>query len=31
MTLSHYEQAPPVLQQKLATEFATKRKQEEEE
>ena len=31
MTLSHYEQAPPVLQQKLATEFAAKRKQEEEE
>jgi elongation factor G len=31
MTLSHYEQAPPQLQQKLATEFAAKRKQEEEE
>ncbi len=31
MTLSHYEQAPPPLQQKLATEFAAKRKQEEEE
>ena len=31
MTLSHYEQAPPALQQKLATEFAAKRKQEEEE
>ena len=31
MTLSHYEQAPPMLQQKLATEFAAKRKQEEEE
>jgi elongation factor G len=31
MTLSHYEQAPPQLQQKLATEFASKRKQEEEE
>jgi len=31
MTLSHYEQAPPVLQQKLTTEFAAKRKQEEEE
>ncbi len=31
MTLSHYEQAPPPLQQKLATEFASKRKQEEEE
>ncbi|HQR55465.1 MAG TPA: elongation factor G [Burkholderiaceae bacterium] len=31
MTLSHYEQAPPQLQQKLATEFAAKRKQEDEE
>jgi elongation factor G len=31
MTLSHYEQAPPQLQQKLATEFAAKRKQEEDE
>jgi elongation factor G len=31
MNLSHYEQAPPQLQQKLATEFAAKRKQEEEE
>ncbi len=31
MTLSHYEQAPPLLQQKLSTEFAAKRKQEEEE
>jgi elongation factor G len=31
MSLSHYEQAPPQLQQKLATDFASKRKQEEEE
>jgi elongation factor G len=31
MTLSHYEQAPPQLQQKLATDFAAKRKQEEDE
>ncbi len=31
MNLSHYEQAPPPLQQKLATEFAAKRKQEEDE
>jgi len=31
MNLSHYEQAPPQLQQKLATEFAAKRKQEEED
>ena len=31
MSLSHYEQAPPQLQQKLATEFAAKRKHEEEE
>ena len=31
MTLSHYEQAPPMLQQKLTTEFASKRKQEEDE
>ena len=31
MNLSHYEQAPPQLQQKLAGEFAAKRKHEEEE
>jgi len=31
MNLSHYEQAPPQLQQKLAADFASKRKQEEEE
>jgi elongation factor G len=31
MNLSHYEQAPPQLQQKLATDFASKRKQEEDE
>ena len=31
MNLSHYEQAPPPLQQKLAGEFAAKRKHEEEE
>ncbi|HTN49293.1 MAG TPA: elongation factor G [Burkholderiaceae bacterium] len=31
MNLSHYEQAPPQLQQKLATDFAAKRKHEEEE
>ena len=31
MALSHYEQAPPQLQQKLATEFAAKRKQEDDE
>jgi elongation factor G len=31
MNLSHYEQAPPQLQQKLATDFAAKRKQEEDE
>src|SRR5262249_28097769 len=31
MPLPHYEQAPPPLQQQLATEFASKRKHEEEE
>ena len=31
MNLSHYEQTPPPLQQKLATEFAAKRKHEEDE
>jgi elongation factor G len=31
MSLSHYEQAPPQLQQQLATEYKSKRKQEEEE
>jgi elongation factor G len=31
MSLSHYEQAPPVLQQHLATEYKSKRKQVEEE
>ncbi len=30
MQLSHYEQAPPNLQQQLATEFRKSRKQEEE-
>ncbi len=30
MQLSHYEQAPPNLQQQLATEFKKSRKQEEE-
>jgi elongation factor G len=31
MTLSHYEQAPPQLQQKLAADFASKRKEEVDE
>ena len=31
MSLSHYEQAPPQLQQHLATEFQSKRKHVEEE
>jgi len=31
MSLSHYEQAPPQLQQQLATEYQGKRKQVEEE
>ena len=31
MALSHYEQAPPQLQQQLATEYQSKRKQVEEE
>jgi elongation factor G len=31
MTLSHYEQAPPPLQQQLANDYAAKRKQEEDE
>ena len=31
MQLSHYEQAPPNLQQQLATEFRKSRKQEEDE
>jgi elongation factor G len=31
MTLSHYEPAPPPLQQKLAADFASKRKQEEDD
>jgi elongation factor G len=31
MTLSHYEQAPPQLQQQLANDYAAKRKQEEDE
>jgi elongation factor G len=31
MSLSHYEPAPPPLQQKLATEFAAKRKAEDDE
>ena len=31
MSLSHYEQAPPQLQQQLATEYQSKRKQVEEE
>jgi elongation factor G len=30
MALSHYEQAPPVLQQQLATEYAKHRRHEEE-
>jgi elongation factor G len=30
MALSHYEQAPPVLQQQLAAEYAKQRKHEEE-
>jgi len=30
MSLSHYEQAPPNLQQQLATEYAKHRKHEEE-
>jgi elongation factor G len=31
MSLSHYEQAPPPLQQQLANDYAAKRKHEEEE
>ncbi len=31
MTLSHYVPAPPQLQQQLATQYAAKRKQEDEE
>ncbi len=31
MALSHYEQAPPPLQQQLANDYAAKRKHEEEE
>jgi len=31
MSLSHYEQAPPTLQQQLATEHQAKRKHEEED
>jgi elongation factor G len=31
MSLSHYEQAPPQLQQQLATDYQSKRKQVEEE
>jgi elongation factor G len=31
MMLSHYEQAPPQLQQKLAADFASKRKEEVDE
>ncbi len=31
MSLSHYEQAPPPLQQQLANDYASKRKHEEEE
>jgi elongation factor G len=31
MSLSHYEQAPPQIQQQLATEYQSKRKQVEEE
>jgi elongation factor G len=31
MSLSHYEQAPPQLQQQLATEYQSKRKQVEED
>ncbi len=31
MSLSHYEQAPPQIQQQLATDFQSKRKQVEEE
>jgi len=31
MALSHYEQAPPQLQQQLANDYASKRKQEEED
>jgi elongation factor G len=30
MALSHYEQAPPILQQQLATEYAKHRRHEEE-
>jgi hypothetical protein len=30
MALSHYEQAPPPLQQQLATEYAKHRRHEEE-
>ncbi|MGZ8273047.1 MAG: elongation factor G [Burkholderiaceae bacterium] len=31
MSLSHYEQAPPLIQQQLATEYQSKRKQVEED
>jgi elongation factor G len=31
MSLSHYEPAPPQLQQRLATEFASRRREEEED
>jgi hypothetical protein len=30
MQLSHYEAAPPLLQQQLATEFQKQRKHEED-
>jgi elongation factor G len=30
MQLSHYEPAPPMLQQQLATEFRKSKKQEED-
>jgi hypothetical protein len=30
MQLSHYDQAPPPLQQQLATEYAKHRRHEEE-